>query len=440
MARSRWARRTTARCGTRRPAVRSAGRRRSAATAASARAIRATRPRTTASTSGAQIFRSTDTRSERRLDQRQSIGTGRPTSGRRAPYVISDVQNGFANFIAPFVMDPGSPTRLLVGCRSLWRTSDATAPNTSTTGPAWAAIKPPGHEELEHLRDRDRADRTRTSVWVGHGNGDVWSTADGLATSPTWTRRDLGTPNLPEPDGHAHHDRSGERVARVRDLRRVQHGRSLADDRWRLDLDGRDRHARGAAARRRNRVPTNPDVALRREASSASSSASDNGVVVDGVHGRPRSRASIDEMFWSGGYLYLATHGRGMFRATSYPASSASVGAGCQSGVVPPLPAPAAPDRLPPGARSAGADDGCGRAVSGAGTRLRERRPSCASVDRVRLHRLPRSRHVLPARDDHDRAGRRRGAFGGDAIDAVDGRHRGGAAGRLPSCRRAATR
>src|SRR4029077_7724340 len=53
-------------------------------------------------------------------------------------------------------------------------------------------------------------------------------------------------------------------------------------------------------------------------------------------------RASIDEMFWSGGWLYLATHGRGMFRATPYPASAAAVGVGCQSGIAPPLPGPPA--------------------------------------------------------------------------------------------------
>src|SRR5207248_1859726 len=34
-------------------------------------------------------------------------------------------------------------------------------------------------------------------IWVGHNNGDVYSTANGTAANPTWSRKDLGSPNLP---------------------------------------------------------------------------------------------------------------------------------------------------------------------------------------------------------------------------------------------------
>ena len=55
-----------------------------------------------------------------------------------APSVgISDAFNG-ANFIAPFILDPNEPNRMLAGGVSLWRSDDIKAAGL----PTWTAIKP----------------------------------------------------------------------------------------------------------------------------------------------------------------------------------------------------------------------------------------------------------------------------------------------------------
>ena len=58
------------------------------------------------------------------------------------PFTITDAKNRQALFIAPFVLDPNEPNRILGGGVSLWRTNDAKTPNTPARGPSWAAIKP----------------------------------------------------------------------------------------------------------------------------------------------------------------------------------------------------------------------------------------------------------------------------------------------------------
>src|SRR5205823_12092793 len=64
------------------------------------------------------IFRSGDAGSTWRL-----ITSGLPESG------------SYANFIAPFVVDPNNPALILAGGASLWRTENATADT-----PAWKQI------------------------------------------------------------------------------------------------------------------------------------------------------------------------------------------------------------------------------------------------------------------------------------------------------------
>src|SRR5262249_23714911 len=56
------------------------------------------------------------------------------------PFTISDAKNQQALFIAPFILDPNEPNRLLGGGLSLWRTNDAKTPNTPTSAPSWPPI------------------------------------------------------------------------------------------------------------------------------------------------------------------------------------------------------------------------------------------------------------------------------------------------------------
>ena len=61
-----------------------------------------------------------------------------------APFTIADTCGALeANFVAPLTLDPNNSNRLFVGGASLWRTGDATTPNTATSGPSWTSIKPP---------------------------------------------------------------------------------------------------------------------------------------------------------------------------------------------------------------------------------------------------------------------------------------------------------
>lgn len=113
------------------------------------------------------------------------------------PYRIPDAQSGNANFIAPFILDVNQPNRILAGGLSLWRSNNAKAPNTTSTGPAWASIKPPIPSN-SYISALAVAPGNSDILWVGYDDGSVYASANGTAATPAWTRVDLGTPNLPK--------------------------------------------------------------------------------------------------------------------------------------------------------------------------------------------------------------------------------------------------
>ncbi|MBX7187700.1 MAG: hypothetical protein K1Y01_21340 [Vicinamibacteria bacterium] len=113
-----------------------------------------------------------------------------------APYKIDDAQAAHANFIAPFILDPNNQERLLAGGWSLWRTNDARAALTTTTGPTWNAIKPPTSLNSP-ISAIAVAPGNPDIIWVGHNNGDVYRTTNGTSGAPTWTLRDNTSPALP---------------------------------------------------------------------------------------------------------------------------------------------------------------------------------------------------------------------------------------------------
>jgi hypothetical protein len=233
-------------------------------------------------------------------------------------------------------MDPGLSTRILIGGRSLWRTSDSATPNTLAAGPSWAAIKPPTTNN-SNISAIAIAPTDSNVVWVGHNNGEVWSTTDGLAAAPSWVRRDTGSPNLPN-----------RFVTRITidpaNASRVftTFGGFNADNLWQTTDGG----TTWLAATGMPAVPLR-DVEISPANSDWLYVGSELGIIISEDGGLTWAatndgpgRASIDEMFWSQGWLYLATHGRGMFKATPYPASAAVVGVGCQAGITPPLAGP----------------------------------------------------------------------------------------------------
>lgn len=103
------------------------------------------------------------------------------------PYRIPDAKTTNALFIAPFVLDPNQPNRLLGGGQSLWRTNDAKAANTNSTGPSWRAIKGSAGSLISALAV---AKGDSDLVWVGHDDGQVFKASNATAATPTWQKVD----------------------------------------------------------------------------------------------------------------------------------------------------------------------------------------------------------------------------------------------------------
>jgi hypothetical protein len=98
-----------------------------------------------------------------------------------------------ANFIAPFILDLNNFNTMLAGGSNLWRSANVKASPASSV--IWSDIKPGANGSF--ISAIAVAKGNSDIIWVGHNNGDVYSTANGTAANPTWTRQDLGTPNLP---------------------------------------------------------------------------------------------------------------------------------------------------------------------------------------------------------------------------------------------------
>ena len=88
-----------------------------------------------------------------------------------------------ANFIAPFILDPNNPNRILAGANSLW-VSD----NVRATAPAWRTIKAPSAATDNFINAVTVHEGNGNVIWVGHNNGEVYRSLDGLSAAPTWTR------------------------------------------------------------------------------------------------------------------------------------------------------------------------------------------------------------------------------------------------------------
>lgn len=105
--------------------------------------------------------------------------------GRSASYIysgITDIKNGLANFIAPFILDPNDQRVMLAGGRSLWRTTDVRA---STV--LWSAISPAFDANISAIAVNPS---NSNRILVALNNGMVMSTSNGQAASPTWTAID----------------------------------------------------------------------------------------------------------------------------------------------------------------------------------------------------------------------------------------------------------
>jgi hypothetical protein len=92
-----------------------------------------------------------------------------------------------ANFIAPFILDPNNRDRLLAGANSLWVTDNARA-----TPVAWRTIKAPSPARDNFVNAIAVHEGNGNAIWVGHNNGELYRSLDGLAAAPTWAQVGAG--------------------------------------------------------------------------------------------------------------------------------------------------------------------------------------------------------------------------------------------------------
>lgn len=227
-----------------------------------------------------------------------------------APFRIPDAFNQRALFIAPFVLDPNQPNRILAGGESLWRTNDAKAPNTASSGPRWASIKPPTNGRISAIAvapgDSDR-------VWVGYDTGEIARSLNATATQPVWTRVDGPGPGRIQAARFCHqilvspHDSDTVLVAFggfvTGNLWRTQDGGVT----W-ADISGSLPHApiRAIAVH-----PVQP--AFFYIGSEVGVFASDDSGATWSPTNEGPANVSVDDLFWMDQRLICVTHGRGIF-------------------------------------------------------------------------------------------------------------------------------
>lgn len=114
--------------------------------------------------------------------------------------ILDAGKRGFANFIAPFILDPNEPNRMLAGGISLWRSNNIKAAGQ----PTWAEIKTPAAplppapgspvNPTPPISAIAVAKVNSDLVVVGHNDGQMYISQNGLSTPASWTRIDNGTP------------------------------------------------------------------------------------------------------------------------------------------------------------------------------------------------------------------------------------------------------
>lgn len=112
----------------------------------------------------------------------RSSNSGASSSFIHSPGLL-DAQPGATNFITPFILDPNGYSRLYVGADRLWRSPDARFEN----GAGWTIVKAsagPNHSAVAV------APGNPNLLWVGHNDGQVFRTTNGLEASPAWIRLD----------------------------------------------------------------------------------------------------------------------------------------------------------------------------------------------------------------------------------------------------------
>ncbi len=235
----------------------------------------------------------------------QFLGIHRSSNGGvSATPIYQNLPDSFANtnFIAPFVLDPNNPRRLLAGGASLWASVDCRAPTV-----AWQSIKAPTSSLISAIAVNPR---NSNEVWVGHNNGDVFFTSNGTSATPTWVKRDGTT--LP--------NRYCERIAvdpRTSTTIYATFGGFNPDNVWKSTNGGQTwtNISVGLPSAPMNGICAHPSKANWIYVGSEVGvfGSEDGGATWSPTNEGPLNVA-VDEVKFVGNFLLAVTHGRGMYR------------------------------------------------------------------------------------------------------------------------------
>jgi hypothetical protein len=222
-----------------------------------------------------------------------------------------------ANFIAPFILDPNVPRRMLAGGQSLWRANDIKA-----ASPVWQSIKT--GTSGNYISAIAVAAGNSNVIWVGHNNGDLYRTTNGTASAPTWTKVDpTSFPNrfltritIDPFDANIVYASFGGFADH--NIQRTLDGGAT----W-ADASGAGTTGLPLAPVRDVEVDPGDSMVIWAGTEVGVFTSRDRGQTWDATHDGP-ANVSVDELFVLGDELYAVTHGRGLFR---HPLAAAGGGA-----------------------------------------------------------------------------------------------------------------
>jgi photosystem II stability/assembly factor-like uncharacterized protein len=213
-----------------------------------------------------------------------------------------------ANFIAPFILDPNNPQRMLAGANSLWVTD-----NVRAGKPAWRVAKAPSAATDNFINAIAVQPGNGNVVWVGHNNGELYKSSDALSATPTWTRVGAGVlPGrivmsvLPDP-ANANHVIVAFTGFVANNLWQTMDGGAT----W-TSITG---NLPAAPIFDVKRHPANPSWLY--VGTSVGVFTSENGGATWSTSNEGPANIRVRELFWlDNGTLGAATFGRGMFKAS----------------------------------------------------------------------------------------------------------------------------